>query len=409
MTYFVTAIDSGGTRRSFRRAASDAATLRSDLKAEGLVVIAINEEDAQSSSPLQSRGNRAGASLSAFWISQFAVEMGLRQIASMLRSGVTLLVALTTVAAQANGKSAQSMWRTIAGKIEKGESLSSAFLAYSRHFGEIAVRLAEVGEKTGELARTLARAADQMEARRNLRAMVVNALVYPVLAVLMAVAVSAYLVISVIPKLADFLRTGGVALPAITQALMDFSDFIRANGLAIALGIIVFAAAWIILRIFGPTREIQDALLMRLPITGRILRLSGTAVFSRSMQIMTESGVTLIDALETSAKLLVNRRLRHRINDAFAAVVRGQTLDAALAPAKEFMPMMRPMAAVGEVSGSLPDAFAETARFHEMLLALAVKRFGMLIEPVMIIITGGIVGFVYIAFFVALFAIAGTR
>ena len=89
--------------------------------------------------------------------------------------------------------------------------------------------------------------------------------------------------------------------------------------------------------------------------------------------------------------------------------MRGLPLADSLAPAKEFMPMLARMAAVGEVSGSLPESFGETARFHEMLLALAVKRFGMLIEPVMIVITGSIVGFVYIAFFMALFAIAGTN
>lgn len=403
MFFFVTAIDGNGARRSFRRSAMDAASLRVDLKAEGMVVIAIKEEESQPA-PQLSTAWRA-----LFPASQFAVEMGLRQVSSMLRSGVTLIVALGTVAAQASGKSAQRMWRAVAARIEKGDSLSQAFQTDSRHFCEIAVRLAEVGEKTGELSRTLARAADQMEARRNLRTMVVNALAYPVLAVLMAVAVSAYLVVSVIPKLAEFLRAGGVALPATTQALMDFSDFIRANGLAVAGGIVAVAAVWRAMRFFEMTRELQDVLLMRLPITGRILRLAGTAIFARAMQIMTESGVTLIDALETSAKLLANRRLRRRVNAALAAIVRGQTLDAALAPATEFMPMMRPMAAVGEVSGSLPDAFAETARFHEMLLALAVKRFGMFIEPVMIIITGAIVGFVYISFFVALFAIAGTR
>ena len=90
------------------------------------------------------------------------------------------------------------------------------------------------------------------------------------------------------------------------------------------------------------------------------------------------------------------------------AVMRGVSLERSLGGAREFMPMLRRMAAVGEVTGVLPEAFGETARFHEMLLAIAVKRFGMMIEPVMIVVTGGIVGFVYVAFFMALFAIAGA-
>ena len=149
--------------------------------------------------------------------------------------------------------------------------------------------------------------------------------------------------------------------------------------------------------------------LLKIPITGRILRLSGTALFARALQIMLESGVPLLDALATSARLMSNRRFRRRAAAAHDGVMRGLPLAESLAPATEFMPMLGRMAAVGEVSGSLPEAFGETARFHEMLLALAVKRFGMLIEPVMIVVTGCIVGFVYIAFFMALFAIAGTN
>ena len=148
--------------------------------------------------------------------------------------------------------------------------------------------------------------------------------------------------------------------------------------------------------------------MLRIPVTGRILRLSGTTLFARSMQIMTESGVTLLDALATGVRLMSNRRLRRRVRDAHDGVLGGRSLAESLGPAVEFTPMLRHMAAVGEVGGALPETFGETARLHEMMLAIAVKRFGMLIEPVMIVVTGAIVGFVYIAFFTAIFTIAGA-
>lgn len=408
MKFIVTAVDGNGARRRFRRDAASSSALLAALKSEGLVALSVVADAGDAPGREPSRKPRISR-FGHFLISRFQVEMGLRQIAAMLRSGVTLLVALETVADQAMGKTARRLWLAVAESIEKGDTLSSAFAAYSRCFGEIAVRLADVGERTGELAHTLMRAADQMEARRNLRTMVINALAYPFLAVAMAVGVSVYLVAIVIPKLAEFLTAGGVQLPAITMMLMDISAFMTRNGVEILSFIAIFAVVWWIMRIFSATRELQDALLLRLPVTGKIMRLSGTAMFSRAMQIMTESGVTLIDSLETASKLLTNSRLRRRIDQACAGVIRGKTLDDALKSAVEFMPMMRRMAAVGEVSGSLPDAFGETARFHEMLLAIAVKRFGILIEPVMICITGLIVGFVYIAFFVALFSMAGTH
>ena len=287
-------------------------------------------------------------------------------------------------------------------------SFAGALERQAKRFGEITVRLADVGERSGELEHALSRAADQMESRRNLRTAVINALVYPLVTVAMAIGVSAYLVAAVIPKLAEFLREGGVELPGMTTMLMDFADFARANGLPILGWTAAAALLWAAGRLFPRTREAEDAFLLRMPVTGRILRLSGTALFARAMQIMAESGVTLLDALDVAARLMPNARLSRRVADAREGVVRGGSLADSLRPAREFMPMLPRMAAVGEVTGSLSESFGEVARFHEMLLAIAIKRFGMLIEPVMIVVTGGIVGFVYIAFFMALFAMAGA-
>lgn len=403
MKFRVEIKNASGVRRSVVYEGESASEAALRFRSEGYLVLSVREEPDDDALPPR---------WSLSWLkpmTEFDVEMGLRQVASMLKSGITLLNAVSTVAEQSSSPRAVQTWRGVAAGVFAGESFAGALGRYPRRFGEIVVRLTEVGEKSGELERTVNHAADQMEARRNLRTAVINALVYPVLAVLMAVAVSAYLVVAVIPKVAEFLQSGGAALPPVTQALMDFSSWVDSNALAIAGSAAAALAAWFAVRAFPPGRELEDALLMRVPITGRILRLSGTALFARSMQILTQSGVPLLDSLSTVSRLLPNRRLSRRVREAYDGVLRGGSLAESLAAASEFTPMMRRMAAVGEVGGSLPEAFGETARFHEMLLAIAVKRFGMLIEPVMIVITGGIVGFVYIAFFMALFAIAGTN
>ncbi|MBR0197004.1 MAG: type II secretion system F family protein [Kiritimatiellae bacterium] len=407
MLYRGIAIDSRGERLKFEESASSREELRQILASKNLKPARIEEENSSSSaSPIFKSSQDSGFAFPP--MTKFDVEMGLRQLAAMIKSSVTLLVALETVADQAPSRAAASAWRRVAKRIVSGSSFAKALEVESRRFGEIAVRLAEVGESSGELEKALRRAADQLEARRNLKSAVINALVYPVIAVLMAVAVSGYLVVGVIPKLAEFLQLGGVPLPSTTRALIDVSQFLIRNSISITLGIFSFVALWVFFRFIPATREIEDVILLRIPVTGKILRLSGTALFSRSMQIMTESGVALIDALSTAARLMANRRFRKRIEQSRKAIIHGSTFASSLEGAKEFMPMLRKMASVGEVTGSLPEAFGETADFHEMLLALAVKRFGMMIEPVMIIITGLIVGFVYIAFFMALFAIAGT-
>ena len=396
-------MDSAGVRRAFSREAETREVLISRLRAESLLVLDV-------------RAAADARELPPFWhpswlrpVTGFDVEMGLRQLASMLRSGVTLLKGLATVQDQAFSPRAKRTWKLVKERVFQGGGFAEALGEQPRRFGEIVVRLSEVGEKSGELEHAVTRAADQMESRRSLRTAVVNALLYPVLAVVMATGVSVYLVVAVIPKVSEFLQSGGAELPPVTQALMDFSAWVNLNGPMVLAALGCAVAAWFAVRLHDGGRELEDALLLKLPVAGRILRLSGTALFARSMQIMTESGVPLLDALATGSRLMTNRRFRRRAAAAHDSVMRGQTLADSLAPAVEFMPMLPRMAAVGEVSGSLPEAFGETARFHEMLLAIAIKRFGMLIEPVMIVVTGGIVGFVYIAFFMALFAIAGTN
>jgi type IV pilus assembly protein PilC len=403
MQFEVTARDPGGVRRTFSREADTRDALMLELRAEKLLVLDVREvAETRDLPPLWHPA----------WLKPmtgFDVEMGLRQLASMLRSGITLLKSLATVQEQAFSPRAKRTWKQVKERILHGGSFAEALEEQPKRFGEIVVRLAEVGERSGELEHAVTRAADQMEARRNLRSTVINALMYPSLAVLMAIGVSTYLVVAVIPKIGEFLQASGAALPPVTQALMDFSDWVNANGLMVLACIGGAVAAWIAVRLNEAGRELEDVLLLKIPVVGRILRLSGTALFARSMQIMAESGVPLLDSLDTGARLMANRRFRRRVAAAHDGVMRGQSLADSLEPAVEFMPMLRRMAAVGEVSGSLPESFGETARFHEMLLAIAIKRFGVLIEPVMIAITGGIVGFVYVAFFMALFAIAGTN
>ena len=403
MFFSATVRDPNGVHRTVSREAESRDAFVASLRAEHYIVLSVEEID------------KSGA-LPPLWhpawlkpMTNFDVEMGLRQLASMLKSGVALLSALATVEEQAPCPRAAVAWRKVRESVFAGGSFAGALERQVRRFGEITVRLADVGERSGELEHALTRAADQMEARRNLRTAVVNALVYPLVTVAMAIGVSSYLVVAVIPKLAEFLRDGGVELPGLTMMLMDFADFVKANGFVILGWVVAAVAAWFGGRFFSMrVREMEDVFLLRIPVTGRILRLSGTALFARAMQIMVESGVTLLDALDVSARLMSNLRYKRRVMAAREGVMRGGSLADSLRPAREFMPMLSRMSAVGEVTGSLSESFGEVARFHEMLLAIAIKRFGMLIEPVMICVTGAIVGFVYIAFFMALFAIAGA-
>ena len=395
-----------GVMQAGESEAESASRLAEQLRASGWVVLGIEE----------ARGRAArGDGLPPYWnpawlmpVTSLDIELGFRQLASMLRSGVSILAALKTVALQSGCPRAAIVWLDLESRIRRGTNLSDAMGRHPRAFGEYVTQLVRVGEHSGEMDVSMTRAADHLELHRDVRMMVANALIYPCIATLMAVGVSAYLVAVVIPKISTFLETSGAKLPALTQSLIDFSAWIRLNGFSVLAVLAGCVLSWLAIRRHPAGREAQDVLLIRIPVVGRILRLSQTAIFARGTGLLIDSGVTLLDALGIVEKLLGNRRFARRIGDARLSVMRGEPLAAALERAREFFPLLVRMTAVAETTGTLGPTLDEVARFHEKLLVISIKRFSVLVEPVVIILTGVIVGFVYIAFFMALFSLVSS-
>lgn len=394
-----------GKRETIKRIARTQCEFASSLRDEGCVILSIRELAKDDKlRPLPPMWHFS-------WLkpmSTFDVEIGFQQLASMLKSGVSILLALETVAEQAMCPRASVVWFDIYDKVSSGISLSKALSQSRGRFSPVTIELVRVGEQSGELDSSLLHASKQLESQRNLRAMVANALTYPIFAVVMALSVAAFLVVSVIPKIGDFLQSSGASLPAMTQLLLDLSEWIRVNGLIIVVIAIAIPLIIIALRMTSFGRLVISTLLLRMPIVGRIQRLSGTASFSRAMEMLVQSGVTLVEALDVVRSLLSNARLSLCVRDAYEAVLKGETLASVLRRPGAFTPMLGQMVAVGETSGSLPEAFGEVAHFHETMLKVTIRRFSVTIEPIMIIITGLIVGFVYLAFFLALFSMASA-
>lgn len=326
----------------------------------------------------------------------------------MLHGGLPLVSALETCAEQSVGAAGARLWRQIAGRIAAGGMLSEA-LAASRRFDRYIVALAEVGESTGELEQALRNAAEYIGRKREHRAMVVNAMFYPVLVVLATTAVVWFMMVMVIPAIKEFIEAQRRTLPVTTQLLIDMSDWTMENGPVIAITLAAAAAALWLVRRNNEVREATDAMIFRLPVVGGIARLSSTAVLSRALSILLESGVTLLAALETVEGLFGNRRVRHIIADARNNVIRGGTFSMSVRQRREFAPMLSRMASVAEATGTLGETLADVAGFHEARLKATIRRLGMVMEPLLIVIVGTIVGFVYISFFLAIFSLAGGR
>jgi type IV pilus assembly protein PilC len=386
--------------------AGTAEALAAELRGRGLLVLGIDPVVRQS---------RVWAVLSAnplAWLppTRIDVEVGLLQLATMLHSGLSLLMALRTVGEQARRPRAAAMWRTMAECIERGSTLSEALERNTKRFPPYVVQLVRVGENSGELDRMLTRAAEHLEQSRNLRLMLMNALTYPVIVLTLAVGVSSFMILKVIPKIQVFLAASGRSLPPMTRRLLDVSDWLRAYMPWLGLWALALAVAVCALHRWPPGRRAMDGLWLRLPVVGSVLRLAETAVFARGMGILLESGVALLDSLRTVENLVGNRAVAGRVAEARIAVTRGETLASGLTGKREFLPIVSRMVAVGEATGTLGRTLSDIARFHEAQLLVTIRRMSILIEPVMILVVGGMVGFVYISFFVALFSLAtGVR
>jgi len=246
--------------------------------------------------------------------------------------------------------------------------------------------------------------AQHRKSRANLLAM----LAYPACVMIAALTVSVYLVLVVIPKLQIFLTAMGRPLPNITQSLLTFSQTLQSWAPVIAAsGLAFLGGAYAVYR-HPRSRNLLDRWMLCIPVLGTILRLSGTITFSSTLTAMLRSGVPLLAALSAIESLHSNRYFVNTVASIRQAVERGQSLSDSLNGTAAYLPMLAQMMAIAERTGKTTDVLEQVTKFYEEQLRATTKRLGAIVEPMLIVFIGGFVGYVYIAFFVALMSAGGS-
>jgi len=323
-----------------------------------------------------------------------------RQLSTIVSAGLPLLQGLDILSEQTEDPNFASMIGDIGESVENGETFSDSLRKFPRAFPDIYVSMVRAGEAGGDLDGVLLQLADYLEASEELKRRIKSAMTYPVVAFSMIILIASALIIWVVPQFQSIFEALGGKLPMPTQILINISETLRSSKafifLAAFVGIIIAVRAW------GrtPTGRYQlDAIKLRLPVFGSLFRKVAVSRFARTLSTLTKSGVPIIQALEIVERTAGNEVFAKAIRAAGESVLSGETLAEPLARSEEFPAMVTRMIGVGERTGALEGMLMKIAEFYDSEVKAAVDGMTSLIEPILIMLMGLVVGGIVIALF----------
>ncbi|MCY4361290.1 MAG: type II secretion system inner membrane protein GspF [Gammaproteobacteria bacterium] len=389
------ALDEAGRTRQGVLNGDSARQVRSRLRTLGLYPVEVHGVREQAVTPAGLNPSRR--------ISAAALALLTRQLATLLRAGMPLDESLRALGAQTAARRLQAILADVRARITEGASLNEALSVYPGVFPEFYCSMVAAGEAGGRLEEVLERLADYTEARRALRQSLSTALIYPAILTLVSLLVVAVLLIYVVPEVVRVFQQTGQSLPWLTTALIASSQALRDFGWLLCLG----AALALLLGRFllGRTviRARVDRMLLDMPFLGRITRMLHAARLTRSLAILTKSGVPLLEALEISGRMIINIPLRAAVDGAAVRVREGGRLHKALDDCGWFPPLLIQMLASGEESGELDDMLARAASYEENELQTVLTAAAALFEPLIILVMGAVVLVIVLAILLPIF------
>lgn len=334
-----------------------------------------------------------------------------RQFATMIDAGVSLIRALTVLEHQTGNSNLRSVIRRMQARVEEGTALSRAMQEHPAVFSNLAVGLVRAGEVGGVLDEVLERLATFIEKDVELRRKVRSALTYPIIVICIAFGIVIGLVTFIIPKFIALFDDFGVAqMPGPTQLLINASHFMTSKTAGVPNLAVLFGGIFVFYLLFRAairTRlgsRIWDIFKLKLPVFGKLSHKVALARFSRTLSTLMDSGVPILQALETVAGAVGNVLMADAIMKARASIREGDEIATPLASSKLFPPMVVHMISVGEETGALSQMLSKIADFYDSEVQATLESLTAALEPVLIVFLGGMVGFIVIAMFLPLIA-----
>jgi type IV pilus assembly protein PilC len=331
-----------------------------------------------------------------------------RQFSVMIDAGLPLVQGLEIIATQADNHEFRRVLMDVKLRVESGSTFADALSQHPKVFDELFTQLVRAGEIGGILDTILQRLGAYIEKNEKLKRRVKGAMVYPSIVLVVAVGVTLVMLMFVTPTFEKMFKDFGGAMPAPTQFLIDVSHFLTGYWYFV-FGIPV--AAFVAWRTWVSTdrgRRQWDAFILKLPVIGSLIRKIAVARFTRTLGTMLSSGVPILDALEIVAKSAGNKTIERAILTVRARIAEGKNIAGPLAETKVFPPMVVQMIGVGEATGAMDQMLNKIADFYDDEVDVAVAALTSMIEPIMMVFLGGMVGGFMVAMYLPIFNVAGN-
>ena len=388
-TFAYTARTLSGDLKSATMDANTREDVVAQLRRQKLIVVKVDQE--------QSRKGARGK------IKTRDIVIFTRQFATMINAGLPLVQALDILSKQSENKSLKDVTRQVVYDVESGHTVADALGKHPKAFSELYVNMVAAGEAGGILDTILSRLAVFMEKNDALIRKVKGAMIYPGVIISVAVIAIVVLLVFVIPTFEQMFASVNLALPLPTRIVIGMSRFLQDYWWAVlATGI---GASFMFKRYYAtPGGKLNiDRMMLRLPVLGDVIRKSAVSRFTRTLGTLISSGVSILDGLEITAKTAGNRVIHDAIMQSRSSIAGGDTIAAPLAKSEVFPPMVISMIAVGEQTGGLDEMLSKIADFYDEEVDAAVSALLSLLEPMMIVFLGVVVGGMVIAMYLPIF------
>ncbi len=386
--YSYQGVDANGRQQRGLVEAEDIAVAAQTLRGRGLAVTGLSPAP-------EASAEGDGFSLPLTGISNADLSLFLRQLASLLGSGISLVHALRVLEEQTPGRRLRRLIAALRRHLEAGGSFAEGLALYPRHFPLQIPAVVRAGEMSGTLDQVLAGLADDMEEATAFKAQVVAGFIYPAIVILATLGAFFFLAGFVIPRIVPFLSAGRGRLPWNTQLMVTISEAVVRDGRSWALATVMIVIALGLAYATGPGRALLDRVKLLLPVIGPVWKLAALVAFTKHLSTLLASGITMVESLGVVRETVGNRAMHDAVEHMRRRVTDGEPLSESMLPYRHlFPPMVVGAVRIGEEGGQLADGLHRSAAIHMQMLRSRIRRLIASIEPVVTIILGLIVGFV---------------